>query len=674
MRLLLAFLLLMPLAAQEPPQKPAEPAAEAKPAEEAKPADAKAEAKAASPFPAEDSWVSGSVDVGYRWVQDVKGSSNTYRSVVNLAEGVRLMGLDLTLKDPKKRAFDRADLFVHSWGDPYNTLRADVFKSGWYRFLADYRSTNYFDNLASYANPLLQQGNTLSERAFDTQKKYANVEFEVLPGRWITPYFAYTRNWDDGTAIAPFFTDGNEYAVPMSLKDRTDHYRGGVRLQFKNYHATFEQGATQYSESAAVDFNSRHYGNRLTPVFGQPLILNKLTQLYGIDGDGNYSRIMVSGSPAKWVNFFGQFLYSQPKTNATYNDAASGLFVMLNTLRFYNGLQDSVSSMSTQPHTSGYAGVEVKPFNWMRFMYSYTTDRYHNANSALLAEQVLFGGTVPPEAQRSYFIEKSYYNYNQHRGDVFFDITKKLSVRGGFRYVWGDAKFRPASLNQYTTLEGGELQQKIGSAGITYRPGQKWSLSADYEGGTSPMTYFRTSLRDYNRLRTRGRYQVNQSLLFSGSFSLLDNQNPTPGLNYDMHQQTASLSVQWTPKGAKMFSLLGDYTRSTFQSNINALDPTFLTPILSAYRDNAHVATALGEFSFPAFAGRTVKADFGGSLFVSSGTRPTSYYQPIGRLVIPIVKKVSWYGEWRWYGFTETFYLYENFRTNHFLTGLRFSL
>jgi hypothetical protein len=188
------------------------------------------------------------------------------------------------------------------------------------------------------------------------------------------------------------------------------------------------------------------------------------------------------------------------------------------------------------------------------------------------------------------------------------------------------------------------------------------------------MIYFRTSLRNYQKLRTRARYQATGSLNLSGSFSLFDNQNPTPGIKYDAHQQMTNLAAQWTPKGGKMFSLLADYTRSTFRSDINALDPSVLQPIRSFYRDNANVATALGEFKVPAVAGRSVKAEFGGSLFMSSGTRPTNFYQPIGRLIVPVVKKVQWYGEWRWYGYNESFYLYEDFRTNQFLTGLRFGL
>ena len=33
-------------------------------------------------------------------------------------------------------------------------------------------------------------------------------------------------------------------------------------------------------------------------------------------------------------------------------------------------------------------------------------------------------------------------NYSQEAIDVFFDATSKLTLRGGYRYVWGDALLR----------------------------------------------------------------------------------------------------------------------------------------------------------------------------------------------------------------------------------------
>jgi hypothetical protein len=149
MKALLALIMAVPLAAQEPPAK-AEPAATeqgAAPADAAaKPQEAKTEAAPATekktespvPVPPGEKWFSGNVEVGYRFRSDVGGNFNAYRSVVDLGEGPKLLGLDLSFQDPKRRAFDRIDVKANNWGgDPYNTARLDARKEGVYRFSAD---------------------------------------------------------------------------------------------------------------------------------------------------------------------------------------------------------------------------------------------------------------------------------------------------------------------------------------------------------------------------------------------------------------------------------------------------------------------------------------------------------------------------------------------------------
>src|SRR5689334_12386698 len=115
MRFLLALIAVLPLAAQETPAPapaaPQEKAAAAAPAEE----------KAASPAPTSEPSLTGSVDVGYRWLTDIRGNFQSYRSIINLGEGPKLFGADFVLQG--KRFFDRVDVNGFGWGgDPYNTV------------------------------------------------------------------------------------------------------------------------------------------------------------------------------------------------------------------------------------------------------------------------------------------------------------------------------------------------------------------------------------------------------------------------------------------------------------------------------------------------------------------------------------------------------------------------
>src|SRR5271163_4953505 len=102
MRYLATFLLLVPLIAQEPAKPPDQTAATPAPA--------------APPAPPGENWFKGSFEAGYRWIPDIDGNFNAYRSVVNLGEGLKLFDADFTLRDPSKRFFDRADIRATGWG------------------------------------------------------------------------------------------------------------------------------------------------------------------------------------------------------------------------------------------------------------------------------------------------------------------------------------------------------------------------------------------------------------------------------------------------------------------------------------------------------------------------------------------------------------------------------
>jgi hypothetical protein len=642
-------------------------------AEEAKPA---AEAKETAPAPAKsaaEQWLTGNFELGYRWVQMSSGNFDVYRSVVNLGEGPKVLGADFRITDPEKRAFDRLTFSMHQWGgEPYSTLRGDAVKDGAYRVTGEYRSLAYFNNIPSFANPLLPRGVTWSQNSYDSRRRYSNVEVEFFPGRRFVPFFTYSRDWAKGRGVLPYFTEGNEYPIPVALKDRTDEYRGGVRIHFDKFHLTLEQGGIQFIDAQEAGYAEFNPGNNTASLFGRTQSLTKLNQIYDVTGSGVFSRVAGTASPFKWLNLFGQFLYSKPETKTGYVVGATGVFLQLNTLRYFTGQQDAVGARAKQPHPSGNIGFEVRPFRRLRVVESLMTDRLHNASSALIAEAVLFPGVTTAEQQVTFLPDRLIYNYNRQEVNAFFDVTSRVMLRGGFRYVWGDAQYSASRLNPFRTVEMGEINQKVGIAGLNVRWNPQISFNGEFEAASSDRMYFRTSLNDYKRMRARARYQVKPSILVGANFSLLDNQNPSPGLQFDLRQRSDSVSIQWAPKEGRRFSLLGDYTRSTLRSDLLYLNPAFLGPERSFYRENAHIATAMLDVNLFKVGSRQARVSGGGSLFVSSFSRATEYYQPVGRFTMPVNRMLEWFGEWRWYCYGESAYRYEAFRTNHIVLGFRF--
>ncbi len=134
------------------------------------------------PPPAETDWLSGYIDLGYRWVTGPGGNFQEYRSVVNLGDGPKLFGADFTIQDPKKRLFDVLTVRGIGWGDdPYTTANVEVRKSKVYDFRFDYSSIALFDAVPSFANPSSPLG--FDEQTFDTRRRAASFELDLFPDR-----------------------------------------------------------------------------------------------------------------------------------------------------------------------------------------------------------------------------------------------------------------------------------------------------------------------------------------------------------------------------------------------------------------------------------------------------------------------------------------------------------
>ncbi len=668
MRALLLLALLSQMAAQTPAKPEAQPA-EPKPATDAKVATV---ADPASPLPASETWFSGSVEVGYRWRTDVAGSFNAYRSVVDLGAGPKLLDAEFTILDPKKRLFDRIQAHGYNWGDdPYTTLHVSARKERRYDFNADYRNIAYFNALPSFADPLLERGIILNERSFDIRRRMSSFDLSFLPGNWIVPYLAYDRNSGSGNGITTFVTDANEYPLPERIRESTNSYRGGIRFELRRFHVTLEQGGTTFRDDQQVFSSSsvRNLGNNNSPVFGQTLFLTSLQQSYGIRGTSIYSKALFTATPASWADVYGQFLYSQPKNDIHYQQFNTGNFAVLSQALFFTGQQYLLSAQANLPHTSGSFGVEVRPLRRLRIVQFWMTDRLHNSASSQ-ASQIRMPASVAeqqPLPQSARLVS----NYSQEQVDVFFDVSRRLTLRGGYRYVWGDASTLVLPIAGLLAPDSGKLRRNVGIGGFSLRPNQKIIVSGQVEAASGDRTYFRTSLTDYKRMHAKARYQALASLSVSADFRLLNNQNPATGVQFDYLARQSSISFLWAPQGGKRFSFEGDYTRSTVRSDISYLIPQELRAARSFYRDNAHLSSAVLDVILPAYRKLAPKLSLGGSLLISSGSRPTSYYQPLAKLLLPISAHVAWVSDWRYYGFGEAFYSYEGFRTHLITTGLR---
>ena len=458
--------------------------------------------------------------------------------------------------------------------------------------------------------------------------------------------------------------------MPNQLRDLTNLYRAGVHFELRRLHATLEQGGTTFKDDQSLYQNGGvNLGDVSAPVFGQTLSLTNLLAAYGIRGTSIYSKALLTASATTWLDLYGQFLYSQPDSTVNYQQTAAGNLFQQNQLLFYNSQQFLLSAEAKMPHTSGSAGAEIRLPHNIRILESWLTDRLHNGGAATSRQLLSSPGFSQQIAAQ--ITSSLVTNYNQVETNVIWDALSRLTLRGGYRRVWGDASDAILPPEGLASADAGKLRRNVVIGGFTFRPMRKLSITGEAEGASGSSAYFRTSLHDYQKARAQVRYQAAAALSVSADFSLLNNQNPVAGVQYDYQARQESLSFLWSPAAGKIFDVQGSYSRSSLHSDIGFLSPQDLQPQQSFYRDNTHTATALLNVNLPHAGGLAPKITAGGSFFISSGSRPTAYYQPMAKLWLPMGKKLNWFAEWRYYGYGEAFYLYEGFRTHTVTAGVR---
>lgn len=676
-------LLLMTLAGLYGQEPPAADAAKPKPEAEAAKPEAEAPPKKVMATESADDRANTTPDkqqsmlfeAGIRWVDDVAGDYNTYRSVVNLGEGWRVTRFEYNLRKPEGRFADEVHFRGADWGgDPYNSIFLDIGKSRQYLYRGSYTNIAYFNYLPSFANPglgTLGTGILMNERAYDTRIRNYENELQFIPGGILTPYVAFSRNSTLGNGVTNLVVTGNEYPLRNVVNWSQYNGRGGLRLSMKRFHATVEQGWLSFKDDQGVYSTERMQGNRLgQPYLGQQLFLTDGRQYYRTRGDGAFTTAQVTANPWDWIDLAGFFIRSEPSTETDFTQEQAGNFSASPSVFFQQGT-DQFFGGATMPRTSWTGSAEIRPFSRLRIREIFETDRLVNNSFGALTMSIRTG--MAQALSTTNIVDRLEVNQSRQQVEALFDLARGVVARGGYRYEFGRSLARGGNLNP-ALQERGELERHVGLAGVQVRPVSRLLLNADLEVGSGEETYYRTGLYDTVRFRAQGRVTLPKDLVFQAIYLRFNNQNPNEGIDYDYAAQSVNASLQWLPKGGSNFSLLADYNRSTIRSDIYYLAPQILQPERSLYRDNAHTGTLMADMAIPILSTYRGRLTAGGSFVHTSGSRPSKFFQPQGRFSVPFADRVDLFVEWRYWGLSQAFYTYEGFRTHAVTTGLRFHL
>lgn len=642
--------------------------------------EAKPAADPQAPAPAEGSfWKSmethTEVEVGYRWVSDVAGNRDVYRSMVNLGEGPKLMRSRLSMRSPLGSCglFDRLDLSLNNWGgEPYNTMRLELGRMDLYEFRADYRNLNYYNFIPTHANPLLGAGKLLGQHSLNVTNRSTDLQLKLFPTAKIRPYVGYSRSSGFGPGFTTYSLTGNEFLLGSTWRYSADDFRGGVELALPRLNVTFEQGYRVLRNDSSNVEGNEPAGNNPRPFIGQNVVLQNLDRSFHDRTTLPISRVLLKFVPAKSLSITGRYVYATSDTESNFAEVQAGSLVSLDDLLVYRGAGNTFDTRAESPsHTGGFL-VEFSPIPRLTVSNRFDARSYQITGSALLSTvffnaSSLLGPTGSSRDVRVSRNEETLISYDRVRNQEEFEFELKngLFVRAGHRYTRVE-----------TTLEhdgeaeepgpNARLTRQTAIAGLAYRQGRWLHLSLDYENTQTDRVLTRTELLDYSEFRFGWRVRAGTRWSTTGSVSILENDNGQADIDFSSHRRNYSFAVSY--EAAERLSLNLDYSRNSLLSDLFILLPHNLEQDRSLFDERSHgFGGSLGVGIY-----RGSRVDFGYRGVANLGSYPLNFHQPFATVTIPLHERMVWRAYWQYYGYNEKGASLQDYRAHLFTFSLAY--
>jgi hypothetical protein len=496
---------------------------------------------------------------------------------------------------------------------------------------------NYYNYLPIYANPLLAQGNTLSQHGLDVNYRTTDIQFKLYPNSKIRPFIAFSHATSDGPGFTTTSTVGNEFVLNSRWRYKADDIRGGVEMVFPRMAMTVEQGYRFIkNDSEATDALNSSQGNWTPPYLGQTITQTSLDRSYRDRTTLPVTRLAAKFSPIDSLRITGRYIYSMTDLESSMSEIRTGNFITLQERLFYKSAADSITANAKRPNHNAAMTVEYSPFSRLTIIDQFDSRNNHVSGSALLSSTYFNVKPLSGEPQKQYDAKVSdllgsYIAFDQTRNtaEADFDLGYNFIFRGGYRYTSTEAHLQDSE-NNSTDTRSASLTQHTGIAGLAFRPSRRIHLGADYEVNSTSGLLTRTDLVDYSQLKFHWEIEPMKSLSLSGQVGIITNGNRLPDIDLKAHNRSYSFNANYELN--ERFSLNADYTYSDIFSDMSIILPQFLDTARSIYDERG--SSTGGGVLIDFYKG--LKGEGGLRAITNAGDFSFSYWQPYAGLTVPL--------------------------------------
>jgi hypothetical protein len=608
--------------------------------------------------------IHSSIEFGVRGIV-IDGNADKYRSDLNYTPGFRIFDSSFMMKSRDNDAPVLDTLMVSSFGwgtDPSKYLRVNAEKSKAYRFDANYRRFDYFNNLYNFA---------LGQHTSNTEFRQGDFNLTLLPqNEKLRVNLGYSLDRNSGPSVSTFRFNGDEYPAAVPVRMAADEYRAGVDTKLWVFDLSFMQGWRFFKEDNQYLITGPNAGNN-------PLNTAKINDFYRnapTRGETPFTRLSLHTLIKKRLDFTGRYVYTSGSTNYTFFQNGTGTDSSGN-----NVTSDVIThnGSAKRPNSMGDLALTFFATDRLRFSETFRVNNFRINGGDLLLETLLrtkttAGGTtvLPPVITNTLsFRTIDYRRYlNTIEGD--FDLNSRFSIHAGYRYADRHIELGASDIKVGLAAPVPE-REKIDNSTNTFilgfkaKPIKMWSLYMDMERGSADNVFTRVDNYEFTNVRLRSILRPNKTLSFNASLITRDNSNPaltennrTFGVN--IKSRIFSSSVDWSPVGR--FSINGGYTKTNVTSDADIILALVGVQTFgqSRYflRDNFFfVSGYVQPFSrVTLFAGYRLHNDPGQGNRLSTaslliGSFPYEMQSPEAKAVVRVHKNVDWIAGYQYFGY-----------------------
>ena len=639
--------------------------------------------------------VTSSVEIGVRGIA-INGNADKYRSDLNYTPGFRVFDSTLVMKskDGDGLLFDELSLSTFGWGiggtgnrgnDPNRLMRVNVEKNGAYRFDANYRRLDYFNNLRNLA---------LNQHTADTEYRQGDFDLLLLPqNEKLRINLGYSLSRNSGPSLFTYDYARDEFPVIAPTRYASDEYRVGADAKLWVFDLSFQQGWRFFKDDTSYLITTPQAGNNTI----NTSVLNTFHRDVPTRGTTPFTRLSLHTFVGKMLDFTGRFIYSSTDTKFSLFETITGKDASGNniTLDRFN-----VSGNAKKPNGMGDIGVTLFVNDRVRISETFRVNNFRiNGGDQLL--EALFrtrttatGETVlPPVAVDTLAFRTTKYRRYLNLVEGDFDILPRLSLHFGYRATARRIELGGQDVNRITGVATEPESEVFNNNtdtfifGLKAKPARMWSLYFDMERGGTDNVFTRIANYDYTNFRVRSIIRPTSKLAINASVVTKDNTNPSVNIDgkdfgVDVNSRIFNGSVDWTPNTKFYLSGGYNYTHLVSQAEVVFFLPSSVRATgVSRYfmKDNFAFINTYVELHPRArlYGGYRIHKDPGqedreGFPTVLIGSYPYQFQSPEVRLQFKITERVDWIAGYQYYDFKERFVNNQFYQAHLPYTSLRF--